>query len=75
MSSTIRPNSSVNKNIEVTELANTLFLLSQTIQESLAANKNAEFKKFNDRITQNLSKINEKLNIIGATHERIERVS
>ena len=73
MSPTSRANSSVNKNIDVTELANTLLpLLSQTIQESVAANINAEFKKINDCITENLSQINEKLNIIGATHERIE---
>ena len=57
----------------MTELANTLLLLlSQAIQESVAANINAEFKKVNDCITENLSQINEKLNIISATHERIE---
>ena len=74
MSPTSRPSSSLNKHIDVTELANTLLpLLSQTIRESVAANKNAEFKKVNDCITGNLdSQINEKLNIIGATHERIE---
>ena len=69
----VRANSSVNKNIDVTELANTLLpLLSQAIQESVAANINAEFRKVNDCITENLSQINEKLNIIGATHARIE---
>ena len=73
MSPTSRANSSVNKKIDVTELANTrLPLLSQAIQESVAANINAEFRKVNDCITENLSQINEKLNIIGATHERIE---
>ena len=70
---TIRANSSVNKKIDVTELANTLLLLlSQTTQKSVAANKNAEFKKPNDCITETHSKIDEKLNIIGATHERLE---
>ena len=72
-SPTSRANSSVNKNIDVTELANTLLpLLSQAIQESVAANINAELRNVNDCITENLSQINEKLNIIGATHERIE---
>ena len=73
MAPTTSPNSRVNKNIDVTELANALLpLLSQTIQESVAANINAEFKKVNDCITENLFKVNEKLTIIGATHERIE---
>ena len=73
MSPTSRANSSVNKNLDVTELANTLLpLLSQTIQERVAANINAELKKGNDCITENLSQINEKLNYIGAIHERIE---
>ena len=74
MSPTGRANSSVNKNIDLTELTNTLLpLLSQTIQGNVAANINAEFKKVNDCITENPSQINEKLNIIGATHERIEK--
>ena len=61
------------KNILVTELANTLLpLLSQSIQEGVAANINEEFKKVNDCITANHSKIKEKLSVIGATNERIE---
>ena len=50
-------------NVDVTELANSLLpLLSQKIQESVAANINDEFKKVNDCISLNLTKINEKLN-------------
>ena len=60
-------------NLDVTELVNSLFpLISQNIQESVAANINDEFKKVNDCISSNLTKTNEKLNGIGETHERIE---
>ena len=60
-------------NLDVTELANSLLpLISQKIQESVAANINDEFKKVNDCISSNLTKTNEKLNGIGETHERIE---
>ena len=73
MSPQIRAKSCVNKNIDVTKLANTLLpLLSQTIQESAAADINAEFKNVNDCNTENFTKSNEKVNVIGATHERIE---
>ena len=60
-------------NLDVTELANSLFpMISQEIQESVAAKINEEFKKVNNCISLNLSKINEKLNCIGETHQRIE---
>ena len=60
-------------NLDVTEFANSLLpLISQKIQESVAANINDEFKKVNDCISSNLITINEKLNGIGETHERIE---
>ena len=72
MSPTMRASSSV-KYVDVTELANTLLpLLSQSIHESVSDNMNEKFKKVNDCITANLSKIKEKLGVIGATHERIE---
>ena len=47
-------------------------LISQKIQESVAANINDEFKKMNDCISSNLTKMNENLNGIGETHEKIE---
>ena len=57
----------------MTELANSLLpLISQKTQEIVSANINEEFKKVNDCISLNLSKINEKLNGIGETHQRIE---
>ena len=57
----------------MTALANTLLsLLSTTTQESVAANINAEFINVNDCNTWNITEINEKFNVVGATYKRIE---
>ena len=47
-------------------------ILSEKIHEALTTNMNEEFKKVNECIAMNLSKINEQLDVIGKRHERIE---
>ena len=47
-------------------------ILSEKIHEALTTNMNEEFKKVNECIAMNLSKINEQIDVIGKRHGRIE---
>ena len=70
MSPTIRAHTSVNKSIDVTELANTLLpLLSQTIQESVAPSEMQNSKKLTTVLLKTLVKLT-KSSPLSAQHTR-----